>query len=429
MQQARTFSTLAQVSADQWTSFFQVVAVISANTSSGSTSLPFASTAGITAGMSVSGTGIAAGTTVTAVTPTTVTISAPVSGNISSGTSLTFANASWLPPFTQPGNTTARIAAFIRYVRKFFDMPSAAAAVTQVPANAPPTLQLPTTFDPIASFVASYGGGFVFGTPLVNATVKAAVAAVFPGDLAAQNWLEDTVRALNDLCALATVPGNVNPLVPSLEFSIAEALYARGFTSVADVLAMSAAAFQESLRGSAAYDQAAAIYATALTLSTATAPPSVPGGPFHPVNPGTLTNCIPPCYLSPLGPVEYLHELLQLSEASTCDNPFAPPAPGHMTLEDALASRRGPIGSLHATNANLEVPLPLIDIVNECLEYMTGYGGHSWHRLRHVGRDAPRPRILHLRMLPPRRRTSARRARVARAARQQSTTITISPPS
>jgi hypothetical protein len=89
------------------------------------------------------------------------------------------------------------------------------------------------------------------------------------------------------------------------------------------------------------------------------------------VNPGTLTNCVPPCYLSPLGPVEYLHELLQLSEASTCENPFSPPAQGHLTLGAAVAARRGPSGSLHATRGNLDTPLPLIDLVNECLEYMT----------------------------------------------------------
>ena len=29
-------------------------------------------------------------------------------------------NPTWLPPFTQPGNTTARIASFIRYAQNFF---------------------------------------------------------------------------------------------------------------------------------------------------------------------------------------------------------------------------------------------------------------------------------------------------------------------
>ena len=40
------------------------------------------------------------------------------------------------------------------------------------------------------------------------------------------------------------------------------------------------------------------------------------------------------------------------------------------TLGAVIAQRRGPIGSLAASCANLEVPLPLIDIVNECLEFL-----------------------------------------------------------
>ena len=39
-------------------------------------------------------------------------------------------------------------------------------------------------------------------------------------------------------------------------------------------------------------------------------------------------------------------------------------------LSDVLSQRRGPVGELAASCANLETPLPLIDIVNECLEYL-----------------------------------------------------------
>ena len=35
-----------------------------------------------------------------------------------------------------------------------------------------------------------------------------------------------------------------------------------------------------------------------------------------------------------------------------------------------LSQRRGPVGELAASCANLETPVPLIDIVNECLEYL-----------------------------------------------------------
>ena len=40
------------------------------------------------------------------------------------------------------------------------------------------------------------------------------------------------------------------------------------------------------------------------------------------------------------------------------------------TLGSIVSQRRGPIGNLLASCANLETPLPLIDIVNECLEYL-----------------------------------------------------------
>ena len=40
------------------------------------------------------------------------------------------------------------------------------------------------------------------------------------------------------------------------------------------------------------------------------------------------------------------------------------------TLGSAISTRRGPIGNLAATCANCDTPLPLIDIVNECLEFM-----------------------------------------------------------
>ncbi|HEY1320154.1 MAG TPA: hypothetical protein VGF32_07895, partial [Streptosporangiaceae bacterium] len=40
------------------------------------------------------------------------------------------------------------------------------------------------------------------------------------------------------------------------------------------------------------------------------------------------------------------------------------------TLGEVLSRRRGPAEDLRASRANLETPLPLIDIVNECLEYL-----------------------------------------------------------
>ena len=166
----------------------------------------------------------------------------------------------------------------------------------------------------------------------------------------------------------------------------------------------------------------------------AKAPPAPTEGfkPVNPD--GALTNCIPPRCSSPLGPVAYLSELLKLSENSTCDTEAAPPltlvtsvetsqgetltfvsttgvisgmlatgtnipagttvsseTPTSVTLNQpisagipsgtaitftaptlgsVLGQRRGPIGNLAASCPNLATPLPLIDIVNECLEYM-----------------------------------------------------------
>jgi hypothetical protein len=149
---------------------------------------------------------------------------------------------------------------------------------------------------------------------------------------------------------------------------------------------------------------------------------------------GSLVNCVPPPCLSPTGPIAYLQEMLTLSERSTCASITVPPVslttaesaeadatvllfesttgvsvgmpasgtgipPGttvtavtaqsvtlsHQvtgvpfktviqftapTLGDVLSQRRGTLGDLAASCANLETPLPLIDIVNECLEYL-----------------------------------------------------------
>jgi len=281
-------------------------------------------------------------------------------------------NIALLPPFTAPGTPEARLRAFLRHVQKFFAMAFGLTAVPPAVAEAPPTLDLPAV-DVIAQFVAAYevliGAPFAFGTGPLNASqVEAAAQTVFPGDPAAQSWLKQRVQVINDLCLLAGVVSSTTlPPALSLAFSVAEALYARGFTGPEDIQALSLADFTEALRGTVAFSQASAIYARAGAVGPQTQPPP---GPFQPVNPGSLVNCIPPCYLSPLGPVEYLHELLALSEASTCKDPFAPSPAGKTTLGDAVAVRRGPLGNLAVTQANADTQLPLIDIVNENLEHL-----------------------------------------------------------
>lgn len=275
-------------------------------------------------------------------------------------------NLALLPPFTAPGTPEARVAAFIRYVQKFFDMSSGVGPMPVPAPGAPPLLDLPTD-DLVAQFVAAYGVPlFTFGAGPLNASqVEAAVQSVCPGDPAAQSWLSQRVNAINDLCQLASVASNVTPPAPSLAFSVAEALYARGFTSAQDIQPLSLADFSDALRGTVAFAQAPAIYAKA----GASGPSPTPSpGPFKPVNPGSLVNCVPPCHLSPLGPVQYLHELLALAESSTCRQPV--PENPKQTLADAVGARRGPLGDLAVTAANAETQIPLVDIVNENLEYL-----------------------------------------------------------
>jgi hypothetical protein len=266
-------------------------------------------------------------------------------------------NLPLLPPFTQPGTPSERAEAFIRHLKKFFDVPINPPTGPAATPGAPPTLPLPTA-DAIASFVAQFPGGpLVFGSGASEADIEATAKQVFSGDVEAQLCLAKAITAIDALVDLATVAP------AELRFSIVEALYARGFTSATDVQKLTPGEFQQALIGSVAYPFAVALYAKADGTGGHPAPPP---GPFSPVNPDGLADCVPPLHLSPLGPVEYLHELLEVSPASTCNEPLQPNDPKRLEL--ALAGRRGPLGDLHATKANLETPLPVIDMATESLE-------------------------------------------------------------
>jgi hypothetical protein len=305
-------------------------------------------------------------------------------------------NSNWLPPFTQPvapgaspaqvthkaGYVAMRIRAFIRAVQQFFAVSSVATSA-QLPAiGAPPVFDLPVpSNDPIleaTGFLSTIlGSPFTFGTTISAADLATAVQGVFPNDPAAQAWLTQAMTAINELFEIASVvpPAAGAATLPnpvSLPFSIAEALYARGFRSASDISRLSGSEFQQALTGTIAYDDAASLQAKAQALAPhATSGGAGDGATFQPINPdGSLTNCVPPPCLSPTGPIAYLQGMLNLSQASTCEDPFAASAKGQTSLGDAVAARRGPVGNLLASCANLETPLPLIDIVNECLEYL-----------------------------------------------------------
>ena len=71
----------------------------SASTSAGGNVLTFTATTGVTAGMSVSGTGVPSGATVSSVTSTTVTLSATSTAGVSSAVTIYFGDTSgdlWL---------------------------------------------------------------------------------------------------------------------------------------------------------------------------------------------------------------------------------------------------------------------------------------------------------------------------------------------
>lgn len=135
-----------------------------------------------------------------------------------------------------------------------------------------------------------------------------------------------------------------------------EALHARGFTSVESIQALSQSQFATALSGTVAFIRAQDIYNLAIALpSDLDGHSREPPVGFQPINSGNLTNCEPPCHLSPFGPVQYLSDLLHFASGSN-------------TLGQVLASRRGQFGSLLVTDANLNTQLPVLDLVNENLE-------------------------------------------------------------
>ncbi|MQA29779.1 MAG: insecticidal toxin complex protein [Luteitalea sp.] len=272
-------------------------------------------------------------------------------------------NVALLPEFTKPGTPEERVEAFVRQVRKYFDVVSL--APLPAPGAVANALSLPIADgDPFGAFLTAFPG---FAFPVANwsgANITNALQTVFPGDPNAQAWL---LNALQTIDELLRATNGVGPA--SLQFSLMEALHARGFTSRAQIQALTPAEFEHALTGTIAYPFAAAIQAAA-GGSIAVPDPAAPG-PFTPINPDdSLINCIPPWHLSPLGPVKYLQDLLATGIGATCEAPAATGA----TLATLIASRRGTLGNLHATAANIHTTLPLLDIVNENLEDLADNG-------------------------------------------------------
>ena len=392
------------------------VLATSAATAVGGTTLQFAPTTAIQPGMSVSGTppsgasgsGIAPGTTVDTKRPITTTATA---------TTVPLTNAVVAPGVANLENITFKVTVSSGTAGS---VPSLLGSSTDwlttcLTAYGPFTLG--SGFD-LAKLQAAAASSTVFpGDPNAQQWVVDALVAL---------------DALYQVMKTVAMPAGTD--ADGYKFSVIEALYARGFTSASTITEISGNDFQQALIGSVAYDLAGAIYLSAKIIAPPGSPVSAPAGFEPINFDGSLTNCVPPPCASPMGPIAYLNEMLKLSALSTCEVPFAsavslstsgnPPdestlpfassagviagmtvaganiadattvssvsatsvklshpitgeIPGGssitftpVTLGDAVSQRRGPIGDLPASCPNLETALPLIDIVNESLEYM-----------------------------------------------------------
>ncbi|GAA2443725.1 hypothetical protein GCM10010191_70430 [Actinomadura vinacea] len=302
--------------------------------------------------------------------------------------------ADLLPDFTKPGSVAERVAAFIRHVQQFFSVVQEAAPVFEAPPDGPPRLPRPRG-DLITEFITTFpGGDFEFGQEWTDARIAEIqdhIGAMLPEDEAAQDWLYQALAALNELSLLTGAVetgdttgsgGTPPPWTTEQAYSIMEALYARGFTARAQIADQAREDFRVALTGTVAWEYADTLFDRAGGRPDASpdgeAPdgealggePSGEGG-FRPVNPdGRLVNCVPQPHRSPFGPVAYLYDLLQLTEDSTCEEPGEGEPEGEEagTLAELVAGRRGKLGELAASRPNLETPVPVIDLVNECLE-------------------------------------------------------------
>ena len=92
-----------------------------------------------------------------------------------------------LPPFTLPGSVPARIAAFINFVQKFFQMGTATPAVLHTGPVDPLRFGVPAN-DIVVNTIANYPGFILGMDPIDMATLQTAAAAVVPGDTRTQEW-------------------------------------------------------------------------------------------------------------------------------------------------------------------------------------------------------------------------------------------------
>ena len=270
-------------------------------------------------------------------------------------------NTSLLPDYTSPGTPSVRIRKFINDLRMLFKVKQEAPQNPSPPSEKWPMFQS-SQQDALALFF-SQALGFSFKAPLDEDAIQTVLGNLSVGpDIS--NWIDDALHVIAFLYQ-ATSAGTLSSTPPSMQFSYMEALYSRGFINEQRVALLTRAQFQAALAGTVAYPVAGPIYDNATNKQPDPSPGQEPGGGFGSVNPGTLVNCCAPPNLSPFGPIEYLHEMLNLDVTAV---PVGSTASTTNKLSDILSDRRGPVGNLKATMANLEYEVPMIDLVNESLE-------------------------------------------------------------
>lgn len=267
----------------------------------------------------------------------------------------TATSPSSIPAWLGNGSPQNQAKAFMTWIQTLFAVKFQTQTSSTASGGNASSLGTDFSSDVLAQFFTlyktKYNADLDFSSDLNQSNITAILSLPDFSDPALQAWMN---RALQTIRALYVLTNITSPTFTStLQFSYMESLYCRGFTSLESVSIMSGSQFKSALTGTVAYSVSDAIYSNA--NANGTAPPALPGTGFHPCNPGSLVNCIPPPNLSPLGKIEYLHELLQLSVGSA-------------NLGDSVSGRRGPLGNLHSSLANLTTEVNKVDLVNESLE-------------------------------------------------------------
>ncbi|KAJ2973537.1 hypothetical protein NQ176_g6552 [Zarea fungicola] len=262
-------------------------------------------------------------------------------------------NPGILPQKYVLGDLKSRVHTFVQDVTKIlFTSPSPQSLGAPLPPSGVPMLDGTLDQDVLVAFFAQYTLDFTSDLDATKiAAINASALQLFQ-DEGIASFVTSAVLELWTLYNLTALGSITN----ELRFSYMEALHARGFTSAEKVQLLQRDQFILALTGTVAYGSAGNIWDLGSKLPSDIGDfGTPPGDTFSPINPGDLTNCEPPCHLSPFGPFQYLKQLLGLTS-------------GSQTVGGILAARRGPLSNLIVNADNLSTPLPAVDLVNENLE-------------------------------------------------------------